>query len=285
MYVMLKIRNGRLEDCVDLLTVYMGTHWEKGLTTVEEVKDLHRGSNFFRWGWLVAEIDNRVVGEIIFRTERNPRTGKLGLIRDIGVDVRYQKQSVGKALTRAAEEILREKEVSRIIADSPPEAYNFWMKINYFSRGELVRIQCNPKDVPSRRSRIVKTCEVNDLQSMPRSMRFSNISHPGLLVDTASSIIDGKKKGSILRFTTDDECIGFGAIISNNGSGSEFIADVTPSGEDYADLIIAKTAKFASKWKSKNVASRIPKDQLSRFMEVTDWSLETDRQIPVTRLM
>ncbi|TXT55753.1 MAG: hypothetical protein BAJATHORv1_30133 [Candidatus Thorarchaeota archaeon] len=282
---MLTIRNGRLEDCVDLLTVYMGTHWQDGYSTVEEVKDLHRGSHFSRWGWLVAEIDSRVVGEIIFRTERNSRTGKLGLIRDMSVDIRYQKQSIGKSLTQAAEEILRKKGVTRVIADSPPEAYNFWMKIKYYSRGELVRIETHPDNIPTKRSRIVKCRILNGSSTIPRSLRFSNLSHPGLLVDTAADIIDGRRKGHILEFTVEDECIGYGAIISKNGSGSEFVVDVTKSGEAYVDVVIAKTGKHASKWRSKTVESRVPKDQLSKFMEVADWSLETDRHIPVTRLV
>ena len=57
---MVTIRKGEMKDCKDLLTVYMGTHWADGFTTVEQVKAVHKGVGFKNWGWLVAEMDNQV---------------------------------------------------------------------------------------------------------------------------------------------------------------------------------------------------------------------------------
>ncbi|NOR38473.1 MAG: GNAT family N-acetyltransferase, partial [Candidatus Thorarchaeota archaeon] len=134
---MLTIRQGGMRDCKDLLDVYMGAHWTENYTTVEQVKAAHRGIGFLKWGWLVADMGGRVVGEILFRIETNPVVGKIGVITDIGVDVRYQKKGLGKKLVTAAESALKAKKVGRLVATSPPDVYNFWMKLNWFARGSL----------------------------------------------------------------------------------------------------------------------------------------------------
>jgi ribosomal protein S18 acetylase RimI-like enzyme len=194
--MMVTIRKGLMWDCKDLLTVYMGTHWADGFTTIEQVKDAHRGVGIKRWGWLVAEMDDTVVGEILFRKEKNPASGNIGIITDIGVDVRYQKRlGIGTKLTHAAEEVLRKKRVQRVVATSPPEAYNFWMKISYFARGSLETIRINPKKIPSKRLRGFKSVRLSDVTSLPKSMRFSHIAHPGSLASLVRRIVNKGQAG------------------------------------------------------------------------------------------
>ncbi len=114
---MVTIRQGVMKDCKDLLEVYQGTRWfhrvrDGGYTTLEQVNDEHIGSAFERWGWLVAEEKGKVVGEIVFRYENNPVTGRVGIVRNLDIDVRNQKTTIGTKLTRAAEYVLRKKESS-----------------------------------------------------------------------------------------------------------------------------------------------------------------------------
>ena len=111
---MVKIRQGKMKDCTDLFEVYQGTRWfyrtrEGGYTTVEQIKEEHRGAAFSRWGWLVAEVKGRVVGEIVFRTEKNPIAGRIGIIRNLDIDVRHQKVMIGTKLTNAAEVVMKKK--------------------------------------------------------------------------------------------------------------------------------------------------------------------------------
>ena len=114
------IRRGGMRDCKDILTIYQTTRWlRRKYSTVEEVKIEHRALGFGSWGWLVAEHEEKVVGEIVFGTERNPATGPIGLIGSVDVDIRYQKRNIGAQLVRAAEELLKAKSIGRIAANCP----------------------------------------------------------------------------------------------------------------------------------------------------------------------
>lgn len=283
---MLTIRKGKMKDCKDLLTVYMGTHWADGFTTVEQVKAVHKGVGFKSWGWLVAEMDDQVIGEVLFRTEKNPVAGTLGIITDIGVDVRYQKRlGIGTKLTRAAEDALKKKRVQRVVATSPPEAYNFWMKISYFARGSLENIRINPKKISAKGLRKVDSVQLSDIDSLPKSMRFSHIAHPGSLMQFVRGIVDEGLKGKLFEYYSDDKLVGVGAIIKEDTKNSRFVADVTKAGIDKASIVIAKTVKAAARGKTTNVHSIVPKAFLSTYMEAAKWKTETARDIPVTRLI
>jgi hypothetical protein len=283
---MLTIRKGKMKDCKDLLTVYMGTHWADGFKTVEQVKAVHKGVGFKRWGWLVAEMDNQIVGEILFRTEKNPVSGTLGIITDIGVDVRYQKHlGVGSQLTRAAEEVLQKKNVQRVVATSPPEAYNFWMKISYFARGSLEIIKLNPKKIPTKGLRKIDSVQLSDIDSLPKSMRFSHIAHPGSLAILIKRIVDGDQTGKLFEYYCKEKLIGVGALLKENRKNAQFVADVTKAGLDKTAIVIAKTAKVASRWRVTRVWSQIPQSSLSMYMKAAKWRTETAREIPVTRLI
>ncbi|MGD9396023.1 MAG: GNAT family N-acetyltransferase, partial [Candidatus Thorarchaeota archaeon] len=162
---MVTIRQGVMKDCTDLLEVYQGTRWfyrsrKGGYTTVEQVKDEHRGPAFERWGWLVAEEKGKVIGEIVFRAEKNPVSGKVGIIRNLDIDVRNQKTMIGTQLTRAAEDVLRSKRVVRVVATTPPAAYNYWMKIKYFARGSIMKISISATKIPPARTPKVKTVQL-----------------------------------------------------------------------------------------------------------------------------
>ncbi|MGQ4912795.1 MAG: GNAT family N-acetyltransferase [Candidatus Thorarchaeota archaeon] len=287
---MVKIRQGVMRDCTELLEVYQGTRWfyrtrEGGYTTVEQVKSEHRGASFERWGWLVAEVKNRVVGEIVFRSEKTPH-GRIGIIRNLDVDVRSQKTTIGTRLTRAAEDIMRKKRIVRVVATTPPAAYNFWMKIGYFARGSISEIVKPIARIPEKKTRKVKTVRVSsDARRVPKSMRFSNLAYPGSLVELAGEIIDGIRKGRLLEFYSADSLVGVGAVAKGPKTTATFVADVTRKGEDHLDVVISRTALAARSLKAKKVESRIPKSSLATFSKIVKWSSQDSTDIPVTRLL
>ncbi len=287
---MVTIRQGAMKDCKDLLEVYQGTRWyhrvrDGGYTTLEQVKDEHRGAAFERWGWLVAEERGRVVGEIVFRYEKNPVAGRVGIIRNLDVDVRNQKATIGTKLTRAAEDILRKKKVVRVIATTPPAAYNYWMKVNYFARGSIMNIHLSSSKLPQKRTTKVKTVNLKDVSRLPTSMRFSHIAYPGSLAELAAKVIDGETTGNLMEFYSNERLMGVGVVSREDSKTALFVADMTKRGLEYADVIISRTASASLKWNIKKVRSIIPKDQLGLFTSFAKWSFEMSTDIPVTRLL
>jgi len=279
-----------MRDCKDLLTVYSTTRWfyrtrPEGFKTVAEVKDEHRGMGFKKWGWLVAEKDDTVVGEVVFRVEKNPVVGRIGIIRNMDIDVRFQKETIGTQLTRAAEKIMKEKRVARVVLVTPPAAYNYWMKVGYFSRGSLDYIWANPEKIKTVPPRGVKRVELKNVSKLPKSMDFSNIASPGLLLETLGRIVDDGLSGKIFEFQKNDALVGVGAILKTNKKESEFVIDITSIGEDYVDVIASKTASIAKRWKVKKVRSLVPTDQLERYKPIARWSAERAMGIPVTRIL
>ncbi|MHA2080461.1 MAG: GNAT family N-acetyltransferase [Candidatus Thorarchaeota archaeon] len=287
---MVTIRQGMMKDCTDLLEVYQGTRWFYrtkigGYTTVEHVKDEHKGAAFERWGWLVAEEKGKVIGEIVFRAEKNPVSGKVGIIRNIDIDVRNQKTKIGTQLTRAAEQVLRTKRVVRVVATTPPAAYNYWMKVKYFARGSIMNISISAAKIPNKRTPKVKTVRLKDVTKLPTSMRFSHIGYPGSLAELAASVIDGELNGNLMEFFSDERLVGVGVAAQINAKNAVFVADVTKRGLSVADVVISRTAGSALRWKVKKVLSMIPKDQLGVFTSFAKWSSELSTDIPITRLL
>jgi hypothetical protein len=287
---MATIRQGMMKDCTDLLEVYQGTRWfyrikEGGYTTVEQVKDEHKGAAFERWGWLVAEEKGKVIGEIVFRAEKNPVSGKVGIIRNLDIDVRNQKATIGTMLTRAAERVLKEKRVVRVVATTPPAAYNYWMKVKYFARGSIMNINLSTTKIPTLRTPRVKTAHLKDEVKLPTSMRFSHIAYPGSLAELASSVVNGTLKGNLMEYYSDERLVGVGVVAQIDAKTAVFVADVTKRGLAVSDIVISRTAGFALKWKVKKVQSVIPKDYLSVFTSFAKWSSEMSTDIPVTRLL
>jgi N-acetylglutamate synthase-like GNAT family acetyltransferase len=284
------IRQGKMKDCTDLFEVYQGTRWfyrirEDGYSTVEQIKEEHRGAAFSRWGWLVAEEKGKVVGEIVFRIEKNPVTGKIGIIRNLDIDVRHQKLDIGTKLTRAAEAVMKEKRVVRVIATTPPSAYNYWMKIKYFSRGSISNLKLSLNKVLDMKTPKVKTVKIKNPEKLPKSMKFSNIAYPGSLAEMAGIVIDGKLKGQLLEFTIDGRFIGVGAIVKKDAKVASFVADVSKRGIAYASLVISRTARIATPWRVKSVETTIPKDHVGIYTSFAKWSSELSTDIPVTKLL
>lgn len=287
---MVLIRQGKMKDCTDLFEVYQGTRWfyrarDGGYTTVEQIKEEHRGAAFSRFGWLVAEEKGRIVGEIVFRAEKNPIAGKIGIIRNLDIDVRYQKIAIGTKLTQAAEAVLKKKRVVRVIATTPPAAYNYWMKVKYFARGSISNLKLAIKKIPAKRTSKVKTIKIKKPEKLPTSMKFSNIAYPGSLAEMAGDIIDGRSTGKLVEFTVDGRVIGVGSIIKKDAKDASLVADVTKKGIDYADIVISRTARIAIPWKVKTVETTIPKDQVGLYTSFAKWSSELSTDIPVTKLL
>jgi len=287
---MVTIRQGMMKDCTDLLEVYQGTRWfyrtrEGGYTTVEQIKEEHQGAAFVRWGWLVAEEKGRVVGEIVFRTEKNPIVGKIGIIRNLDIDVRQQKVTIGTKLTRAAEVAMKKKKVVRVIATTPPAAYNYWMKVKYFARGSISVLKISLNKIPEKKTSKVKTVKIKDPRKIPKSMKFSNLAYPGSLAEMAGDVIDGKSKGNLLEFQSDGRVVGVGVVVRKDAKTASFVADVTKKGFDFADIIISRTARIAIPWKVKSIETTIPNDQVGVYTSFAKWSSELSTDIPVTRLL
>lgn len=287
---MVTIRQGVMKDCTDLLEVYQGTRWfhrvrEGGYTTLEDIKNEHRGASFVRWGWLVAEERGRAIGEIVFRYEKNPIAGRIGIIRNLDVDVRNQKTTIGTQLTRAAENVLRKKKVARVIATTPPSAYNYWMKVNYFARGSIINISLSTSKITKNLPKKVKAATLKDISKLPKSMKFSHIAYPGALAELVARIIKNPKDGKLMEFYSSERLVGVGAIMREDAKNALFVTDVTKHGLEYVDAVVLKTIGAASSWNVKKVRSVIPKDSLGVYSKFPKWSSEMSTDIPVTRLL
>ncbi|MFW9956698.1 MAG: GNAT family N-acetyltransferase [Candidatus Odinarchaeota archaeon] len=287
---MVTIRQGMMKDCTDLLEVYQGTRWfyrmkEGGYKTVEQVKEEHRGAAFERWGWLVAEDKERVVGEIVFRSEKTPSTGKVGIIRNLDVDVRSQKSAIGTKLTNAAEAVLRKRKVVRVIATTPPASYNYWMKVKYFARGSIINLKLSPDKLQEKSTKAVRTVKLGKQRKLPTTLKFSHIAYPGALAELAGDVIDERLDGKLLEYYSKDRLIGVGVIAKQDAKSARFVADVTKRGLEYVDVVISRTAKTAASWKVKTVQTTISKDHLAFYMSLNKWSSELSTDIPVTRLL
>ncbi|MDH4213330.1 MAG: GNAT family N-acetyltransferase [Candidatus Thorarchaeota archaeon] len=287
---MVTIRQGMMKDCTDLLEVYQGTRWfyrmkEGGYKTVEQVKEEHRGAAFERWGWLVAEDKERVVGEIVFRSEKTPSTGKVGIIRNLDVDVRSQKSTIGTKLTNAAEAVLRKRKVVRVIATTPPASYNYWMKVKYFARGSIINLKLSPDKLQEKSTTAVRTVKLGKQRKLPTTLKFSHIAYPGALAELAGDVIDERLDGKLLEYYSKDRLIGVGVVAKQDAKSARFVADVTKRGLEYVDVVISRTAKTAASWKVKTVQTTISKDHLALYMSLNKWSSELSTDIPVTRLL
>jgi len=284
--LMFNIRAGQMDDCKDLLTVYRTTRWPgRRYATVEEVKDEHRGSLFRKWGWLVAETEGTVVGEITFRTEANPTTGLVGQITGLDVDVRHQRQSIGRVLTKDAERILSARGVNRIFVDSPPGAYNYWMKLNYFAKGGAARLTTNSRTVVSGKRKRLQRTALDAAHSVPSYLQFHNLAYPCLLSHVASRILDGGLRGTVMEFRSDDTLVGVGAAFRNGDASAFICADVTTDGASHIEGVIAETVRAAHGLGAGTVQTIAPVEAIATYRAVTDWDVQPFPNVPVMRLL
>lgn len=279
-----------MRDCKDLLTVYQTTRWyyrakDGGYQTVEEVKLEHRGIGFKNWGWLVAEEEGVVIGEIVFNLEKNPLIGRIGIIRNLDIDVRFQKRTIGTQLTRATESILKEKKAARVVALSPPEAYNYWMKVDYFARGSLVNITTTPSKIKAIPFKGLKATQLKSISRIPSSMAYSYISVPGSFSNLSSLLIDQKLPGRLFEFSKGGKHVGIGIIVKTDIDECHIVLDAIDPSAENVNTILSKLLSMSTALKVKRIKSTIPKDQLERFKKSARWSVEDTRDIPVTRLI
>ena len=230
-------------------------------------------------------VNDRVVGEALFRVEDNPAVGRIGIITNIGVDVRYQKRGIGTKLVAAAESALKAKKVGRLVATSPPDVYNFWMKMKWFARGSLMDIETSPSKIPIKKTTEVSTVRLENVTKLPKSMQFSNIAYPGLLAETASSVIDGGRRGALFEFNSEGALVGVGVCADYGNRTAMFVADTTVSGAKYFDVIASRTARAAIQLNARTVASQIPNDKVKSYERFTRLSSKLARNIPITKLV
>jgi hypothetical protein len=201
------------------------------------------------------------------------------------VDIRYQKNKIGTQLVTAAEETMRGKRASRITAISPPEAYNFWMKIKYFARGSFFDLDASTKEIPARNTTKVTTKIIEDASVLPKDWVFCHLAPPGELLAVVNEILDKEKDGMILEFYFGKILIGVGAVVRGEDRRARFVADITPQGDDYLDVVISRTARASASWKPSSICTRVASEHLQRYQELANWSTELGREIPVTRFL
>ena len=106
-----------------------------------------------------------------------------------------------------------------------------------------------------------------------------------MLAELVRRIANEAKTGKLFEYYVEKKLMGVGAILKEDSKNARFVVDVTKAGLDKAAIIITKTVKAASRWKTSQAYSIIPKTSLSIFMDVAKWKTETARDIPVTRLI
>ena len=274
-----------MKDCRDLLDVYQSAHSNEWITTVEQVKAIHKSPLLARHGWLVAEDNGTVCGEIRFFIEKNLRLGKTGVIMDLQVDARHFRNNVADQLVAAAERIMKEHGAEQVFHISTPENYNFWMNSRYFSKGDLLSLKAKVSDIPQMRTKRVETREVQDPRHLPKSMRFSAEASPGSLALLAEQIIMREMRGRLLEFYAGNKLVGIGAIAVDDEKHGRFVADIAKNGEDYRDVIIARTARGASRWRCKIVESIILVSQKEDYERVANWDGTKVADIPVMKVL
>ena len=87
---------------------------------------------------------------------------------------------------------MKGKRVFRVVATTPPAAYNYWMKVKYFARGSILNLRLSLKKVPEMRTPKVKTVKIKSPEKLPKSMKFSNIAYPGSLAEMAAYLAENK---------------------------------------------------------------------------------------------
>ncbi len=281
-----EIRRGTLHDCRDLLTVYQTTRWfSRQYSTVEEVKSEHRGRLFNRREWRVAVMDDRVVGETVFRNEETSWGGLIGIIDSIDVDIRYQKQHIGTGLVRNAEQELAQRGATRVVTYTAPENYNFWMKLGYFSRGSIVRLRCRLADVRTRGTLSVRGKPLAEFYHTPRILRYSNVATPGLVGRLASEIVDRGHRGRVLQVVRDEKTIGVAVVLKRDPVRGEIAVDVYPGNENLMQDAIILALRASSRYRVSEVECLVPSDRTHYFEETGSWRVEDPLLVPVTRLL
>ncbi|NWF95518.1 MAG: GNAT family N-acetyltransferase [Candidatus Thorarchaeota archaeon] len=281
-----QIRNGQMDDCRDLLTVYQTTRrLRMADATVEDVKTAHRGPLFRKWGWLVALQDGRAIAEIVFRTERSDAYGKLGIITSIDVDVRYQRRGIGSLLTKAAEEVLRSKGVSRVLVDSTPESYNFWMRQGYFSRGSLFELSADLRSLRRGGPRALSMTRLEDSERLPACLELHNLAPPGLLSKTAGAILGGRCRGEVFEFRYEGELVGAGAFAVENDDTASFVADAFNGGSAQLGFIACRTARAASTAGIRRVRTVVSRDLIPEYETLASWTVTPSSIMPAVKIL
>ena len=147
-----------------------------------------------------------------------------------------------------------------------------------------MRLEAPLSKIPTKRAKKLRREILSSPKGLPRSMRFSNIAYPGELAEVVREIITYGKSGLMMEFHSDNVLAGVGAIVMQDDKTAKFIADVTPKGHDYADLVVLQTAKAAAKLKPKSVWTLIPEDRLPWYQGLAKWKSEMYRNFPITKL-
>ncbi len=282
-----EIRRGQISDCTDLLTVYQTTRPRETVPkTVEDVKRQHRSIMFCKWGWLVAIEGSHVIGEITFRPTESPSLGPVGVITSLDVDARFQHRSVGRSLVSAAEEVMRERHIKSIHVDSPPSAYNYWMRLNYFSKDRLLRLVTETGHVRFRKRTGMEILSVSRSNDIPPTLHYFNITHPGYLLNIAEQVLDGGLSGAVFEYKMDGVPIGASALsITSSDRPAHIVADFTVSGEAYYGDILRHIIREARQLGSTKACTLVSTEQLHRVDTITKWSTEEADIIPMMRIL
>ncbi|MHA1654050.1 MAG: GNAT family N-acetyltransferase [Candidatus Thorarchaeota archaeon] len=282
----LQIRHGMISDCKDLLTVYQTTRWQQhSYTQVQQVKDEHRGRMFRRFNWLVAEVDDQVIGETIFATTERVGVGLVGVFLSLDIDVRHQKRGIGRELVRSAENAMAQTGAVRAFADAPPSSYNFWMKMGYFATRPVVVLKRSTAGARGRLPRDITMREISDFYHTPRALRFSNLAHVGATLRLAREILDFGRSGMIVEFRSHESIAGVGVVCQRTSSVGEFVVDVMPGHEEHLSAMTGCITRLARRMRLKEIYSNVPIDAVDLFTDTTGWAEDEESLVPVTRLL
>ncbi|MEM2142598.1 MAG: GNAT family N-acetyltransferase [Candidatus Thorarchaeota archaeon] len=282
---MIQVRQGQIRDCKDMLTVYRTTRFpERNYESVSEVRQEHELYVSRRWGWLVADADGPVIGEVVFDIEHNCR-GPVGIILGLDVDARYQRQGVGRMLTSAAESFLGSRGVRRVVVESPPDAYNYWMRLGYFSVGGLARIRAPLKSIAWTGRNSLDRILVDRENGLSRVRRFHTLGRPGGLTRLIGDIVNGTRRGLVAEFRCDNRSVGLGAVVKCDGGEAVFSADVTEDGIEHYGEVIERTVRLASTLRAKSVETAVPADRLDDYSALCSWTVEPHVGVPLMKLL
>lgn len=134
----LLIRPCRSGDCTTVLNLWLESETMPSIT--DSIEELKRLIDENRDLFLVAEVDNQVVGSIIGGWD-----GWRGSIYKVAILPEYRRRGIGKALVQEVESRLKEKgtkKISILVDYNDAQAMSFWHnlgKIGYERDPRLVR--------------------------------------------------------------------------------------------------------------------------------------------------
>ena len=120
--------------------------------SAEELAEAWDHDNLLKDGWevVVAEVDQKIVGFIVFKLGRN-----CGYLENINIAKDMQKKGIGRALVTHVEKVAKSTGIHVMKTDTtenasgtPWKSYTFWKKLGYKDTGERLVTEYSFKEIP-----------------------------------------------------------------------------------------------------------------------------------------